>query len=53
MIELNVNFENLVHMDLEEAKKIVSHFDNECDCEDLCATINDTKYRLHILDDGS
>lgn len=53
MIELNVNFENLVHMDLEEAKKIVSHFDNECDCEDLRATINGTKYRLHIIDDGS
>lgn len=53
MIELNVNFENLVHMDLEEAKKIVSYFDNECDCEDLRATINGTKYRLHIIDDGS
>lgn len=52
MIELNVNFENLVHMDLEEAKKIVSHFDNECDCEDLRATINGTKYRLHIIDEG-
>lgn len=53
MIELNVNFENLVHMDLEEAKKIVSYFDNECDCEDLRATINGAKYRLHIIDDGS
>lgn len=47
MIELNVNFENLVHMDLEEAKKIVSHFDNECDCEDLRATINGIKYKIN------
>lgn len=27
MIELDVNFEELEHMDLKEAKKIVSHFD--------------------------
>ena len=35
MIELNVNFEELEHMDLEEAKKIVSHFDNEDWYEEL------------------
>ena len=29
MIELNVNFEELDHMDLEKAKEIVSHFNNE------------------------
>lgn len=28
-MEFNINFEELEHMDLEEAKKIVSHFDNE------------------------
>ena len=26
---LNVNFKELEHMDLEEAKKIVNHFDEE------------------------
>lgn len=51
MIELNVNFEELTHMDLEEAKKIVSYFDNEGWYEELGATINDEEYGLDIIDD--
>lgn len=52
MIELNVNFEELEHMDLDEAKKIVSHFDNEDRYEELGATIDGVEYRLEIVDDG-
>lgn len=52
MIELNVNFEELEHMDLEEAKKIVSHFDNEDWYEELGATIDGVEYGLDIVDDG-
>lgn len=52
MIELNVNFEELEHMDLDEAKKIVSHFDNEDWYEELGATIDGVEYRLEIVDDG-
>lgn len=51
MIELNVNFEELTHMDLEEAKKIVSHFDNEGWYEELGATIDGIEYGLDIVDD--
>ena len=49
---LNVNFEELEHMDLDEAKKIVSHFDNEDRYEELGATIDGVEYRLEIVDDG-
>ena len=52
MIELNVNFEELEHMDLEEAKKIVSHFDNEDDCEDLYAVIDGSKYETYVVDES-
>lgn len=52
MVELNINFEELEHMDLEEAKKIVSHFDIEVDCEDLYANIDGIEYGLDIVDDG-
>lgn len=51
MIELNVNFEELTHMDLEEAKKIVSHFDNEDWYEELGATVDGIEYGLDIIDD--
>lgn len=53
MIELNVNFEELEHMDLEEAKKIVSHFDNEDWYEELGAIIDGVEYGLDIVDDGN
>jgi hypothetical protein len=52
MIELNVNFEELEHMDLEEAKEIVSHFNNEDWYEELGATVNGVEYGLDIVDDG-
>ena len=52
MIELNVNFEELEHMDLEEAKKIVSHFDNEDWYTDLYATINGIKYETYVVDES-
>lgn len=52
MIELNVNFEELEHMDLEEAKEIVNHFDNEGWYEELGATVNGVEYGLDIVDDG-
>lgn len=53
MIELNVNFEELEHMDLEEAKKIVSHFDNEDWYEELGATVNGVEYGLDIIDESN
>lgn len=54
MIELNVNFEELEHMDLDEAKKIVSHFDNECWYAELelGATVDGVEYGVNITDEG-
>lgn len=51
MIELNVNFKELTHMDLGEAKKIVSYFDNEDWYEELGATVDGVEYGLDIVDD--
>ena len=51
MIEINVNFEELTHMDLGEAKKIVSYFDNEDWYEELGATVDGVEYGLDIVDD--
>lgn len=52
MIELNVNFEELEHMDLDEAKEIVSHFDNEGWYEYLGATVDGVEYGVNITDEG-
>ena len=52
MIELNINFEELEHMDLDEAKKIVNHFDNEGWYEELGATIDGIEYGLDIVNEG-
>ena len=53
MVELNVNFEELEHMDLEEAKEIVSHFDNEDWYEELGAIIDGVEYGLDIVDESN
>lgn len=53
MVELNMNFEELTHMDLEEAKEIVSHFNNEDWYEELGATIDGAEYCLDIVEDGN
>lgn len=49
---LNVNFEELEHMDLEEAKEIVSHFNNEDYYEELGATIDGAEYGLDIVEES-
>ena len=51
-MEFNINFEELEHMDLDEAKKIISHFDIEVDCEDLYANIDGIEYGTYIVDEG-
>lgn len=52
MVEFNVNFSELEHMDLEKAKEIVGHFDNEDWYEELRATIDGVEYGLDIVDEG-
>lgn len=50
---LNVNFKELEHMDLDKAKEIVSHFDNEDDFEELVATIDGVEYGLDIVEESN
>lgn len=52
MVELDIDFNELEHMDLDEAKKIVCHFDNEDWYEELGATIDGVGYGLDIVDEG-
>mgnify|MGYP000888938157 CR=1 FL=1 len=54
MIELNIDFNELEHMDLDEAKKIVSHFDNECWYAELelGATVDGVEYGVNITNEG-
>lgn len=52
MVEFNVNFSELEHMDLEKAKEIVGHFDNKDWYEELRATIDGVEYGLDIVDEG-
>lgn len=52
MVELNVNFEELEHMDLDEAKKIISYFNTEEDCEDLYANIDGVEYETYIVEES-
>lgn len=58
MIEFkNVNYEELKHMDLEEAKEIVKQFDEVTWLEEASCTINGERYRTEDLlesdwDDG-
>lgn len=50
---LNVNFKELEHMDLDKAKEIVSHFDNEDNFEELGASIEGVEYGLGIVDESN
>lgn len=52
MVEFNIDFNELEHMDLEKAKEIVSHFDNEGWYEDLYAVIDGNKYETYVVDEG-
>lgn len=53
MIELELNYDELVEMPLEDAKKIVEEFDNESFLEDIGEEINGTNYGVKVLDEGS
>lgn len=48
MVELDIDFNELEHMDLDEAKKILSHFA----WGDLCATIDGIKYETYIVNES-
>ena len=52
MVELKLNFDELVEMSLEDAKKIVAEFDNEQFLEDIGEEVNGVNYGVMVLEEG-
>lgn len=53
MVELKLNYDELVAMPLEDAKKIVVEFNKESFLEDIGEEINGTNYGVTVLERGS
>lgn len=52
MVELKLNYEELVEMSIEDAKKIVGEFNKESFLEDIGEEVNGTNYGVMVLDEG-
>ncbi len=52
MVELELNYDELTEMSLEDAKKIVGEFDNESFLEDIGEEVNSSNYGVKVLDEG-
>lgn len=52
MVELKLNYDELIKISLENAKKIVGEFDKECFLEDIGEEVNGTNYGVMVLDEG-
>lgn len=52
MLELELNYDELVEMSLENAKKIIEEFDNEQFLEDIGEEVSGTNYGVKVLDEG-
>lgn len=52
MVELEINFDDLTEMSLEDAKKIVGEFDNEHWLEDIEEEVNGVRYGVKVLEEG-
>lgn len=53
MIELELNYDELIDMPLEDAKKIIEEFNNESFLEDIGEEVNGTNYGVKVLDEGN
>lgn len=52
MIELKLNYDELIEMSLEDAKKIIAEFNNESFLEDIGEEVNGSNYGVKVLDEG-
>lgn len=52
MVELKLNYDELIEMSIEDAKKIVGEFNKEGFLEDIGEEVNGTNYGVKILDEG-
>lgn len=53
MVELELNYDELVKMPLEDAKRIVGVFNKECSLEDIGEEVNGINYGIRVLEEGS
>lgn len=52
MVELKLNYDELIEMSLEYAKKIIAEFNNENFLEDIGEVVNGSNYGVKVLDEG-
>lgn len=52
MVELKLNYDELIEMSIEDAKKIVGEFNKESFLEDIGEEVNGTNYSVMVLDEG-
>lgn len=52
MVELKLNYDELIEMSLEYAKKIIAEFNNESFLEDIGEVVNGSNYGVKVLDEG-
>lgn len=52
MVELKLNYDELIEMSLEEAKKIIAEFNKENFLEDIGEEVNGVNYGVKVLDEG-
>lgn len=52
MVELKLNYDELIEMSIEDAKKIVGEFNKESFLEDIGEEVNGTNYGVMVLDEG-
>ncbi len=52
MIELALNYDELVEMSLDDAKKIAGEFDNQSFLEDIGKEVKGVNYGVKVIDEG-
>ena len=52
MVELELNYDELSEMSLEDAKKIVGEFNKESFLEDIGEEVNGVNYGVEVLEEG-
>lgn len=52
MVELELNYDELTEMSLEDAKKIIGEFDKDCSLEYIGEKVNGVNYYVDVLDEG-
>lgn len=53
MIELELNYDELTEMSLEDARRIVEKFDKEHFLEDIGEEVNGINYGIRVLEEGN